>query len=246
MGAGAVSPFSENASLVLNSAYHSLHNPDQAGLIPVALGPVTILTPEGKSESIRGLVFDWDGTHYFYHPDWGTYAKSLPANPETGLPYLCVQNGAWMENVYFCVTYLRNHPGEKALLIPGELPATAYTSHGRLCLFTFPFGKFVFPDKYGPEVIADPLLLAKLRDLLVTQVRAQRAGRPEASQANLISDHMPGDDLDMQVRRAFLAFEAAGITSHFNDRVRQSFDFTWQAARYRYGPGGVAPLGADN
>jgi hypothetical protein len=234
-GEAALDPFNEKPEEVLDWCYHALHDPSRAGLIPVALSSIAIVTPDGKPESVKGLVFDWDGVHYFYHPDLGTYAKSLPPNPETGLTYLCVKNGAWLENIYFCAAYLQKHPGEKAVSIPGEPLSTAYTAQGRLYLFTFPFGKFTLPPKFGPEATSNTALLAKLRDLLVSQITAQRSAVPISSRPNLISDHMPGDDVDMQLRRVFLDFQAAGIPVHLNFGASASVEFTWQGVDYKYG-----------
>ncbi len=66
------------------------------------------------ARDLQCVVFDWEGVQYYYQPDLGTWAKPLPLNSITGLPYLCVQNGALLECAYFCATYAQRHPGQKA------------------------------------------------------------------------------------------------------------------------------------
>lgn len=220
-----VQTFAEPSSEVLSWTYGALRDPERAGIVPVALSHVTVITNEGKNLSIQALVFDWDGQHIIYDPDRGTHAKPLPLDPLTGLPYLCVRNGGLLECVNFCATYSRAHPGEKAALLPGEPAAAAFTIKGGLGIFSPALGIYQLPRKIGAEVIADVPGLARLRDRLAAQTGPRKA----------IPEELPGDDADMELRRAFVGFQAAGVPSSFTRGEQTGVRFTWEGASYVYG-----------
>lgn len=227
--------FGESGDSILSAAFRRMRNPADVGLIPVALGSVKLVMPDGRPGKMRGLVFDWNGLHCFYQPDWGTYVKAFPSNPETGDAYLCVKDGGFLENVYFCATYLKLHPAEKAEIFRGTPPSTAYTQDGHVRLFVFPYGYFRIPDSYSGRKVDQPSRFAKLRDSLVKQVIAEHA-----APANLTLDHMPGDSESMQTRRVYLAFREAGITEQLQEQSQLVLVFTWRGRQYRYGSSRLA------
>ena len=227
--------FSEPAGEVLSWTYQVLHSPERAGLVPVALtllgGKFERVNPRGAApiENPQVLVFDWEGLHYFYHPDIGTWAVPLPPNPLTGLPYLCVKNGGLLECAYFCATYGRSHPGARTVLLADAPVMAAYPLGEKLGLLIPSFGRFTLAKSHL-GALDDPASLARLRD----QLLALEKGKTAAPGA--IPDEMPGDDHNLQVRRAFLAFQAAGVPSQLHEEHGASVDFIRNGVAYTYGP----------
>jgi hypothetical protein len=227
--------FSEPAPEVLSWTYQALHSPERAGVVPVTLtllsGKFPRTNPRGAApiENPQVLIFDWEGVHYFYHPDIGTWSRPLPPNPLTGLPYLCVKNGGLLECAYFCATYTRIHPGTKTALLPDDPVMAAYPSGEKLGLFIPSFGRFTLSKDYL-DALDDPASLAQLRDQLIAMQKDQKVA------PNVLPEGMPGDDRDLQVRRAFLAFQAAGVPCQLHEDHGASLDFTWNGVAYTYGP----------
>jgi hypothetical protein len=253
LGQAAIQAFAEPSGEILSWTYQALHDPARAGIVPVALaqvrtkGKVMTISPFDATSStdplqphsivsaqksvvktVEAIVFDWEGVQYLYQPDIGTEAKPLPLNAITGLPYLCVKNGALLECAYFCATYARQHPEEKAVLVPGDPVVAAYQKDGRLGLFIPTLGRFTLPKDYW-DAVNDRDSLGQLRDQLVALQR-QKGEAPD-----LIPQEIAGDDADLQMRRAFLACEAAGIPCHLNEAAEPTLDFTWEGAAYIYG-----------
>jgi len=200
---------------ILRRTFEALHDPDRAGLLPVArslIDPGAGLEGAGKAKPVDAVVFDWEGQHYMYNPDLGTYALPLPTNPLTRQPYLCIKNGDLFESINFCATYPKVHPGEKAALLapPGGPYAAAYTQGGTLHLFSPFLGRTLIPEDLHIQV-EDTASLARLHALLVGRERQQRAARGQTTNPNSIPGGLPGDDADMQMRRAYLALTAAGV-----------------------------------
>lgn len=226
MAAALLQTFAQPSSEVLSWTYRVLHDPARAGLVPVALSDVDVQEDSGKTVTIQALAFDWDGTQYIYEPDRGTQGLPIPRNPVTGLPYLCVRNGGLMECAYFCSTYLRAHPGEKVMLLPGEPTAVAFTEKGSIGIFGLALGPFVtkpIPPGVMAQVLAHPASLVGMRDKLARGVRQK------------IPEKMLGDNTDMQMRRAFLALQEAGIPAHLRSGLNPYLRFTWVGADFVYG-----------
>ncbi len=212
---------------VLDWTYRAMHDPARVGLIPVALARIEFKKPDGKPDGYQAVVFDWDGNHYIYNPDRGTQAVPLPRNPVTGLPYLVARGGGMLECAYFCVTYLAAHPGEKAVLLPGTPAAVAFTEKGSVGIFGLALGPFRSKPMDGAgvaRVLASPASLVRLRDRLAAQTRQP------------LPADMPGDTADLQMRRAFLALQAAGISSHLVSGAEPKLTFTWAGGSFVYGP----------
>jgi hypothetical protein len=184
---------------------------------------------KGAPVDLTAIVFDWEGVQYLYNPDVGTQAKPLPLNPVTGLPYLCVKGGALMECAFFCATYAKQHPEEKAVLLTGDPVLAAYQSDGKLKLFIPSLGRFTLPPDFA-EAIDDAASLGRVRDQLAALER-QNGARPDA-----IPDQVPGDDAGLQRRRAFLALQAAGLPCQINEQAEPSLTFTLNGVAYVYGP----------
>ena len=251
----AVQAFGEPAGEILSWTYQALHSPERAGIVPVAISWVDVQgstmtvspfqdfpdaqgnlapldIPSSKKTPLyhlEAIVFDWEGVQYLYNPDVGTHAKPLPLNPLTGLPYLCVKNGGLLECAYFCATYAQSHPGAKTALLSDDPVMAAYPAGEKLGLFIPSFGRFTLPKDYL-DALDDLTSLAQLRDQLLAMQKAQKAV------PDLIPDGMPGDDRDLQARRAFLAFQAAGVPSQLHEEHGASMDFTWNGVAYTYGP----------
>ena len=227
--------FSEPAGEVLGWTFQALHSPERAGIVPVTLtmlsGKFPRTNPRGAAplENPQVLIFEWEGVHYYYHPDIGTWAKPLPPNPLTGLPYLCVKNGGLLECAYFCATYTRAHPGAKTALLADDPVMAAYPAGEKLGLFIPSFGRFTLPKDYV-DALDDPTSLAQLRDELLAMQKGQKAV------PDVIPDGMPGDDRNLQVRRAFLAFQTAGVPCQLHEDHGATLDFTWNGVAYAYGP----------
>ena len=144
--------YHQPAPEMLDTVYRALHDPERAGLIPVAVSPVNsqVRTRRGPGlRSMTALVFDWDGVHYVYRPYHGTVGHPIPLNPVTGLPYLCVKDGGLIESIYFSATYLKSHPAEKAVVVTSDDPAAAYTVNGKQYLVVAVSG-----GSYSGEYIA--------------------------------------------------------------------------------------------
>jgi hypothetical protein len=61
------------------------------------------------------------------------------------------------------------------------------------------------------------------------------AKKQQGKPASALSESMPGDDGDMQMRRAFLALQAAGVTCQLDEKGPPSLAFTWDGIAYVYG-----------
>lgn len=225
----------ETATEVLGWTYQALHDPARAGIVPVALGPlkgrflIAGTQPERFVTDPQVLVFDWEGAQYCYEPDVGTWVQKLPIDVTTGLPYLCIRNGALLECVYFGASYSRQHPGEKAVVLADDPPLAAYAADHKLNLFLPDYGRFGLPPDYL-DALGSPAYLAQVRDRLLA-IEQQR-GAP----ASAIPQSMEGDDGDMQIRRAYVAFQAAGIACQLEEEGLPSLRFTWDRVSYVYGP----------
>ncbi len=223
--------------------YSNLHDPEKAGMLPVALGQITGQGGPGdtppfayfaRSPGASGirptqfLTFDLDGTQYYYNPDVGTFALPLPLNAITRLPELGLRGGARIECVYFCATFARQHPGNRAVVVAGEPAAAAFERDGRLCLLIPVLGGFALPADYLPA-LSDPGHLSQIRDQVVA------AKRPSQAAAAAIPDGIKGDDSDMEMRRAFLALQAAGVPCELSEKGSPSLQCDWAGVSYAYG-----------
>jgi hypothetical protein len=227
-------PFVAEASdEVLGWTYQALHDPNRAGIVPVALAPLKGRFPIMNTDPVRYvddpqvLVFDWEGVQYCYEPDVGTWVQPLPRDPVTGLPYLCIKNGALLEGVYFCASYGKQHPGQTAVLVPGDPAAAAYAADEKLNLFLPTVGRFGLAKQYI-EALANVAYLTEIRDKLVS-IQKQRGTAPSA-----LPQEMVGDDGDMQMRRAFIAFQAMGVPCRLEEEGPPAFQFTWDGVAYLY------------
>lgn len=229
-----VQVFNDPSPELLSWTFQALRDPTRAGIVPVAFVQLKGKFPpanSGRKDFIvdpEAIVFDWEGVQYFYEPGIGTWARPLPTNTITGLPYLCVKNGALMECVYFCSTYTQNHPGTKAVLLASEPSLTAYQTGDKLGLFIPVLGRFTLTKQYL-DVLNDRASLMQLRDQLIALQKQQTAA------ADVIPQHIDGDDPDMQMRRAFLAFRVAGIKCELEEKGPPSLKFTWDGIDYQYG-----------
>ncbi len=70
--------------------------------------------------------------------------------------------------------------------------------------------------------------LGQIRDQVVAAKQRQKAP------VDAIPDGMPGDDGDMQIRRAFLAFRAAGISCQLHEEKQPYLQFSWEGIAYIY------------
>jgi hypothetical protein len=234
------SRFHKPPSERLDIIYRALHNPNQAGLVPVALSPInaSIQTAKGTlSKPDLAIVFDWDGVHYIYRPHGGTMGHPIPSNPVTGLPYLCVKDSGLIESIYFTATYLKSHPGEKAVVVANDEPAAAFTVNGKLYLFSPSLNHFALLAKGNPSSIDDQnalkTSLATVKTVLATlSIPATANGR---SHPKHVPEELPGDTADSQMRRIFVAFQYAGIPVHLKSGDTSSLDFTWRGVKYVYG-----------
>ena len=228
MQAAMIQTYMQPQSEVLDWTYRAMHDTARVGLIPVALTHVTFQGADGKPDGYQALIFDWDNKHYLYNPDRGTQALPLPVNPVTNLPYLVARNGGMLECAYFCTTYLAAHPGEKVLLLPGTPTAVAFTEKGTIGIFGLALGPFhtkPLGEAGVARVLASPGSLVRLRDKLAAGVQQP------------IPSEMLGDTTDLQMRRVFLAFQAAGIPSHLitGEGAEPKLTFTWAGGSFVYG-----------
>ena len=214
--------FTQPSGALVSETYAGLHNPEHAGLVPVALGETTYRNAQGPC-----VFFDWDGAQYTYQPDRGTTMRSLPRNPFTDLPYLCLKNGALAECVYFSATYSRKFPGQKTVVVPGDPAFVAFQTDQNLGLFFPKLGYFTLAKDYR-SVIDDRVALEKVRARIVAL-----QGQPGAK-ADAIPEQIPGDDGDMQMRRAFLACQEAGLVCHLHEEGPPWFDFARDGLTYVY------------
>jgi hypothetical protein len=220
--------FHEPASLMLDSIYRSMHNPNQAGVVPVSISPV---------QARSSLVFDWAGIHYVYQPYVGTVGQPIPTNPVTGLPYLCVKDTGLLESVYFSATYLQAHPTEKAVIVASDSPAAAFTANGHVAIFSPSLNHFAV-TRDNDAAINDPAELqssvAKVKATLASlPIPAATAGHPRLQH---VPESLLGDTADSQMRRVYLAFLDAGIPVYLKTGDAPSLTFTWQGVNYFYGP----------
>jgi hypothetical protein len=235
-----IQPFSAPSDEVLTLTYRALRDTQRAGIVPVALasfgvkGAAVAIPPFMKAvkptiHEQTCLILDWEGIQYYYQPDIGTWARPLPLNSITGQPYLCLKHGALMECAYFCATYTQKYPERKAQLVPGDPVIAAYQADDKLGIFIPTLGRFSLSKDFL-EALGDANYLGQIRDKLVAMSKSQ------AASADVIPEEMPGDDGDLQMRRAFLAFKAAGIPCHLDESEQPSFTFTWDEIDYVYGP----------
>ncbi len=231
--------FSAPSDEVLTLTYRALRDTKRAGLVPVALAPLggpgsTVALPayakaaKATAHQQTCLILDWEGVQYYYQPDLGTWSKPIPLNAITGKPYLCLKNGALMECAYFCATYALLYPDRKVQLVPGDPVMAAYQGDDKLGIFSPALGNLTLGKDYL-EALGDDAYLAKIRD----QIAA--LPKPAARAADAIPEEMPGDDGDLQMRRAFLAFKAAGMRCHLDESGPPSLAFTWGDTDYAYG-----------
>ncbi|HVW20527.1 MAG TPA: hypothetical protein VHC86_04880 [Opitutaceae bacterium] len=227
--------FHEAPGQILDTVYRALSNPRTAGRVPVGLGYVPVNAPlgdgtPGPTKMVPVLTFDWEGVHYLYRPEHGTAAYPIARNPVTDLPYLFVRDSGLMESIYFCATYGRSHPGERAVVIPGDTPAAAYTIRGRLGFFCPALNAFAASKRLAPAAIDQPKQLGAA----VAEMTAAVAARP--AKRGALTEGLVGDTPDAQMRRAFLAFDAAGLSPRLRSSPESSsLTFTWQGASYVYG-----------
>jgi hypothetical protein len=233
--------YQEPPAAMLDSVFRALHDPSRAGLVPVALSPVSyqVQSKRGaRNRVISALVFDWEGIHYVYRPYSGTIGHAIPRNPVTGLPFLCVKDGGLIESIYFSATYLKTHPQEKAVPVASDSPFAAYTVNGRLCLFSPALNHFAELKAVDVGAISHPDALASS----LARMRAQLASQPApAARAGLthparLPERLTGDTADSQMRRIFVAFQDAGIPNvHLSSGETSSLTFSWQGVNYVYG-----------
>jgi hypothetical protein len=240
MDAGWSDRYHEPPAEMLDTVSRAMHDPDRAGLIPVAVSPVNFQMRSRRGPVLRStpaLVFDWDGVHYVYRPYRGTIGHPIPLNPVTGLPYLCVKDGGLIESIYFSATYLKGHPAEKAVVVPSDTPAAAYTVNGKLCLFSPSLNEFVLLKASGPEAIGDQTVLHSsiARAKAVLAARPAPAATTRPARPGRLPDRLLGDTADSQMRRIFVAFQQAGIPVHLNSGDISSLTFSWQGVNYVYG-----------
>ncbi|HEX3728639.1 MAG TPA: hypothetical protein VHV47_02455, partial [Opitutaceae bacterium] len=123
-------------------------------------------------------------------------------------------------------------PDERAVLVPGLTPAAAYTIKGRLGIFCPSLDLFSAPKNLSADVIAQPDKLAGL----VAEIRGYVAAHPAKAGSRLPTDGLDGDTPDAQMRRAFLAFDAAGLAPQLRSVPNDSsLAFSWQGVNYVYG-----------
>jgi len=243
-----VDPFAGSADDILRRTYEALHDPVRAGFLPVARSIINFRSgPNGAVTTLAldAVVFDWEGQHYIYNPDRGTSGRPLPRNPLTGRPYLCIKNGDLFESIIFCATYPKVHLDERAVLLapPGGPYAAAYTEDGALHLFSPFLGRTLIPSDLHLQ-LEDTASLVRLHALLVERERRELAARGRMANPNSIPDGLPGDDADMQMRRAYLSLTAAGV---FPDLItlqdvagrplspeRHALTCQWQGKTYTY------------
>ncbi|HVW21429.1 MAG TPA: hypothetical protein VHC86_09450 [Opitutaceae bacterium] len=233
--------FFEPSGEILSWTYGVLRDPRRAGLVPVALGEVTFPAKQGKARTFRALSFDWEGRQYVYEPDRGTFAWDLPRNPLTGQPFLCLHGdgGGLLECVYFCAIYPRSHPGERAVLIPGTPAAVAYTANGKVAFFGLALAPFPLPPRFGPPLLADLKGLSALRGRVAAEIARRRADpNAKAVPAALPGDQM-GDEIGMQMRRAYLAFHGASIPCALDEGASPVLSFSWARVAYAWGADGL-------
>jgi hypothetical protein len=227
--------FHESGDELVDTVYRELSDPAKAGRIPVGLGYIPVNPPRGDgspgpTRMVPVVTFDWEGVHYVYRPYHGTAGSPIERNPVTGLPYLYVKDNGLMESIYFCATYPQSHPGERAVLVPGATPAAAYTIKGRLGLFCPALNKFAASKTLGAGAIDRP------ERLTAAVAEMQRAVAARGRQAEPLTTGLRGDTPDAQMRRTFLAFEAAGLAPRLKSSPGDSsLTFTWQGATYVYG-----------
>ncbi len=237
-------------SATLSALYRAMHSPDQAGVVPVAISPINAIGQSARgtvSQPGFALVFDWEGVHYVYRPHSGTIGHPIPSNPVTGLPYLCVRDPGLLESIYFAATYLQGHPGEQAVVLPEGDPAVAFTAKNRLCLFCPSLNHFALLTRADAGAIGTQGMLesslARIRTALATlPLPAKTAGRPPGRH---VPENLPGDTVDLQMRRIFVAFQAAGISAHLKSGAASSLNFTWRGTTYVYGPDQQLRIGSD-
>jgi len=229
---------------MLTSAYHWLNDMGKVGLIPVALGKVTMdLThlPDdfdqgNKVTTQDAVVFDWDGVHYMYNDQYGTLGMPIPRNPVTGQPYLVIRNGDLLESLYFVAAYREENPKERAALVPasdGVHAAAVFTKAGRIWMMSPFLGRFELPDRYRFENIEG---IARLHKALIARELKRLPAGTECRPGTGLPQAMPGDSPSEQVRRAYLAFAELGIPERFlmNEKRVPGLQVTYLGSDYSY------------
>jgi hypothetical protein len=160
----------------------------------------------------------------------------IPRNPVTGAPYLVIKNGDLLESLYFVATYSKEHPEEKAALVPpvdGAHAAAVFTKAGRIWMMSPFLGRFELPARYRMEdvnaiaTLHKALIARELRNLPLGTASRPGTGLPQA---------LPGDSSNEQVRRAYLAFTGLGIQGRFlmNEKRIPGLQITYQGSDYSY------------
>lgn len=225
--------YGSDAEELLKVAYEVLHEETYLPIARARLAlPVATLGASGppapRLEDV--LVFDWNGEHYLFNPDLGTYGIRIPRDLTTGLPALVVRGGDVLESLYFFATFRALFPSERAVFLPAEdgvHAGVAYTRGGRLRIFSPALGTFEPPAMYG---IGDVKQMAELHGALVARELA-KGGR--AATASV--DRLPGDDADLQTRRAYLALTEAGFRCELGRADgRPALKVSWPAGSYTY------------
>ena len=184
--------------------------------------------PARREEEV--VVFDWDGVHYIFNPDLGTFGLRIPRNSITGLPELVVRKGDVLEALYFYATFRALNPAERAILVPArdEVHAcVAYTVKGRTWIFSPSLGKFQLPTRLRIDDLAG---LVSVHATLVAKQRALGRASPTSSPQEL-----PGDSDDLQVRRAYLALREAGYRCTLAySGTAPTLTVAWNGGSYAY------------
>jgi hypothetical protein len=225
--AAMVQTFNQPTDEILAWTFKAMHDPARAGLVPVALSEVSLKNETTlKTDKYEALIFDWEGVHYTYSPDYGTQGLPIPGDPITGKPYLCVHDGGALECAYFMTTFLKEHPEEKAVVLPGAPVAVAFTEKNKIGIFGLALGPYQtkpMADDALARIWGSPGSLARQRDRLAQDVKQP------------IPEQLLGDSADMQMRRVFLAFQQAGIPCHLKSGDVPELRFTFQGSDFIYG-----------
>jgi hypothetical protein len=230
---------------------------DKVGLIPVARSKVDVALLNQRprrgtaAQTIieDGVVFDWDGFHYFYNDHAGTLGMPIPKNPVTGATYLVIRDGDLLEALYFLGTYGKQHPAESSALIPplnGVPAAAAYTRKGRLWVMSPFLGRFaMLPERFKIDQIgALEVVHQALIGRALKKTRNGTGSRPAAG----VPQALPGDSWNEQVRRAYLAFKDLGIPVKFVENVRSTpgLRVTYRGTDYSYFAPEASPAAGPN
>jgi hypothetical protein len=133
-------------------------------------------------------------------------------------------------------TYAREHPGEKAALVPpadGTHAAAVFTQGGRLWMMSPFLGRFELPARYKMENVDAITRLHKT--LVARELKNLPPGAPCRPGTGL-PQALPGDSSSEQVRRAYLAFEEAGVPGKFlkNEKEIPGLRVSFRGSEYSY------------